>query len=358
MNFKILKNKKILVTGHTGFKGSWLSMILNTLGANVVGISKYKLEKPSLYSTIKINKFLKKEYIFDLTDIKKTKSVFKKEKPDFIFHLAAQPIVSISLDDPILNWNSNLMGSLSVLESIKKLQKKISVVMVTSDKCYHNNEWIWGYKESDKLGGDDPYSASKAATEIMINSQIKSFFSSNSNNKFISSARAGNVIGGGDWAKNRIVPDCIRSLKKNNKIKIRNPNSTRPWQHVLEPLFGYILLGINLYNNKNLHGESFNFGPDIKNDFPVIDLVKNIIKNFDQKLLEFDFKSSKKFKESGLLKLNCEKAKNLLNWQSILSFDETTDMTSKWYKNYLNNQNMYNFTHDQISNYINKLQSQ
>lgn len=357
MNFKILKNKKILITGHTGFKGSWLTMILSSFGANVVGISKYKLERPSLYSIIKLNTLLEKEYIFDLADFNKTKSAIIKEKPDFIFHLAAQPIVSTSLDDPILNWNSNLMGSLSVLESIKKLQKKISVVMITSDKCYHNNEWIWGYKENDKLGGDDPYSASKAATEIMINSHIKSFFSSNSNNKFISSARAGNVIGGGDWAKNRIVPDCIRSIIKNNKINIRNPNSTRPWQHVLEPLFGYIILGISLYKNKNLHGESFNFGPDVKNDFPVIDLVKNIIGNFDEKKIEYEFKSKKVFKESGLLKLNCEKAIKLLNWKPILTFDETTDMTSKWYKNYLNNQNMYNFTNDQINKYINKLKS-
>ena len=357
MNFRILKNKKILVTGHTGFKGSWLTMILSSLGANVIGISKYKLERPSLYSITKLNTLLEKEYMLDLTDFNKTKSAITKEKPDFIFHLAAQPIVSISLDDPILNWNSNLMGSLSVLESIRKLQKKISVVMITSDKCYHNNEWIWGYKESDKLGGDDPYSASKAAAEIMINSQIKSFFSSNSNNKFISTARAGNVIGGGDWAKNRIVPDCIRSIIKNNKIKIRNPNSTRPWQHVLEPLFGYIMLGISLYKNKNLHGESFNFGPDVKNDFPVIDLVKNIISNFDEKKIKYDFKSKKNFKESGLLKLNCEKANKLLNWKSILTFDETTDMTSKWYKNYLNNYNMYDFTNDQINEYIHKLKS-
>lgn len=353
MNLKIIKNKKILITGHTGFKGSWLTLILIALGAKVIGISKYNLKKPSLYSIIKIKELIDKEYRFDLIDFNKTKKILQKERPDFIFHLAAQPIVSLSLEDPILNWNSNLIGSLSILESIKKIDKKISIVMITSDKCYENNEWIWGYKEDDILGGEDPYSASKAATEIMINSQIKSFFTGQSNNKFIGTARAGNVIGGGDWAANRIVPDFIRAIKANKKIKIRNPNSTRPWQHVLEPLFGYINLAINLYQNKSLHGESFNFGPHLNNDYPVIDLVKNLSKKFDDKSI-IEFYSNKNFKESGLLKLNCEKANKLLGWQPKLSFLETIDMTAEWYAKYLLKKNMPEFTSKQINNYIRK----
>ncbi len=351
---KYYKNKKVLITGHTGFKGSWLTSWLIDLNSNVIGISKNIPTIPSNYKLQK-NKLIK-EYFFDICNTNELIKVFKSHKPDVIFHLAAQSLVQSSFSNPQETIKTNTIGTLSILEALKEHNSKINVIFITSDKVYENLEWQYGYRENDLLGGKDPYSTSKFFAEKLIDNYYHNFLKYK-NNVRIAIARAGNVIGGGDWSKDRILPDCFKAYGKNKSVIVRNPNSTRPWQHVLEPLFGYILLGISLYKNKKLHGESFNFGPDIKNDFPVIDLVKKITKNFDEKKIEYDFKSKKNFKESGLLKLNCEKANNLLKWKSILTFEETTDMTAKWYKNYLNNQNMNNFTNDQINKYIHKLKS-
>ena len=270
--------KKVLITGNTGFKGTWLSLWMHNLGANVVGISKDLPTKPSHYDSIGLNQKINTRKI-DISNNLKFRNEIKKIKPDFIFHLAAQAIVKKSYTNSKDTWNSNLIGTINILEALRKIKKETIVVLITSDKVYKNIETKKGYKENDTLGGIDPYGASKSATEIAIKSYVKSFFSEKKNKAFISIARAGNVIGGGDWSENRLIPDCIRSWSKNKGVVIRNPQSTRPWQHVLEVLYGYMTLAVKLKENKKkLHGEAFNFGPSNQN-YKVINVLK-IIKRF------------------------------------------------------------------------------
>ena len=261
---KLFKNKKILITGHTGFKGSWLSLWFKTMGANVLGVSQSIPTKPSHFKLLKLDKIIRSKKI-DINNLSKLKRTIESFEPDFIFHLAAQAIVKKSYINPVETWKTNLMGSLNILESLRSLKskKRIVVVLITSDKAYKNFETKKGYKEESILGGIDPYGASKSSAEICIQSYLKSFFKSSKNNISISIARAGNVIGGGDWSEYRLFPDCIKSWTKDKKAIIRNPNSTRPWQHVLDVLNGYIVLASKLRLNKKLHGEAFNFGPTI-----------------------------------------------------------------------------------------------
>ncbi len=325
------RNKKIIVTGHTGFKGSWLCLWLISLGAKVIGISKNVPTNPSNFLVNKIDKNMRTIFC-DIKNLKSLKKIIINQKPDYIFHLAAQSLVKKSFKDPILTWQSNLIGTVNVLESLKFLKKKCVSVFITSDKSYKNLEIKRGYNENDTLGGDDPYSASKGAAEFAIQSYIKSFFNKKNNKIFLAVARAGNVIGGGDWSEDRLVPDCIKSWSKNKMAIIRSPNSTRPWQHVLEAISGYLYLAMRLNKNIKLHGEAFNFGPSNLNNYKVIQLLtqfNKIWKNAKWKIVK-----DKKFKESKLLKLNCNKAKKKLNWKSTLSFKETIFYTADWYKNY------------------------
>ena len=250
INKKIFKNKKVIVTGHTGFKGTWLSLWLNTMGAKVLGISKNIPTDPSHFKSINLKKKIKNSKI-NICNYNKLSNVFKKYQPDFVFHLAAQSLVKKSYLNPIETWHSNTIGTLNVLESLKQIKKKVYVVIITSDKSYKNLEISRGYKEDDLLGGKDPYSASKGSAEFAIQSYIKSFFSNKKNNVFISVARAGNVIGGGDWSTDRLIPDCIKSYSNNKVAAIRSPNSTRPWQHVLEVIYGYLTLASKIYLDKN-----------------------------------------------------------------------------------------------------------
>lgn len=347
---RFYKNKKILITGHTGFKGSWLSCILNHFGAKVYGVSDGKVE--SLLYKKKILKY-ESQFFFDLKNLSKTKELIHNLKPDIIFHLAAQSLVFKSYIEPIKTWESNLSASLNILEASRQTKKKLTLIMITSDKCYENKELERGYNEKDELGGKDPYSASKAATEIMIRSYYLSFLKKNKKIK-IATARAGNVIGGGDWSDHRLVPDIIRSWKKNKKVKISNPNSTRPWQHVLEPLSGYLKLAKLMYEENKFIGQSFNFGPNNKNNYSVLDLTKAIALYFD-KSGHWTIKKYKKFHEAKLLKLNSRKANKLLNWKSKLSFKETAEFTASWYLNYFNKKkDLKNFTLNQISTYFKK----
>ncbi len=350
----IFKNKKIIVTGHTGFKGSWLALWLIKKGANVIGISKDIPTKPSHYRLIDLNKKLKKEYFVRVEEIKKIKKIFSKEKPDFIFHLAAQPIVSKSFHDPVETWYSNTFGTLSILESLKKIRKKTYVVMITSDKAYKNLELDRGYKEKDILGGDDPYSASKGSADILINSYVKSFFPRKKTNIFIAVARAGNVIGGGDWSANRLIPDCVKSVSKNKKLLIRNPHSIRPWQHVIEVIYGYMLLAKSLKNNRFLHGEAFNFGPIKKKNMNVLQIIKLMKKNW--KKINWNIFYKKRFHESKLLFLNSSKAKKHLRWSSILSIQHSLKLVIEWYKCYYSNdKKISNMSSNQIDHYENLL---
>ena len=345
MNFhRIYQNKKVLITGHTGFKGSWLTLWLNMLGANILGYSIDIPTNPSMFTSINIKKKII-DIKGDVRNFKKLDLVVKKFKPEIIFHLAAQPIVTESYKNPQSTFTTNILGTLNVLECVRQNSFLKACVIVTSDKCYKNRELNRGYKENDQLAGVDPYSASKSSAEIISHSYFNSFFKK----KNVATARAGNVIGGGDWSSERVVPDCFRALQNKKKLIIRNPNSTRPWQHVLEPLGGYLLLGKFLINNKRYaSNNSYNFGPgnDIKNK-TVLDLIKCLSKKNYYKII----KKKNNVYESKLLQLNCFKAAKDLNWKPVLDFQETINFTKSWYENFINKSNMYNFSKKQIIEY-------
>ena len=348
--YKIFKNKKVLITGHTGFKGSWLTFWLLQLNARICGVSKNIPTKPSLFEALSLRKNIIDKRI-DIRDLAKLKKTINNFKPDFLFHLAAQPLVKKSYDDPVNTFTSNAIGTCNVLESVKFLKKRCIVVIITSDKSYKNLEILRGYRETDLLGGFDPYSASKGCAEFIIQSYVKSFYKYKKNLR-LGVARAGNVIGGGDWSDYRVIPDCLKSWSKNKTVTIRSPNSTRPWQHVLEVLKGYLILAKNLKNNKNNHGEVFNFGPKNFQNKRVIDVLKEMyefLPNF-----KWNINTNKKFRESKLLKLNSTKAKKKLNWTNKLSFNETIKMTAEWYRMYYKKKNMVNFTSKQIQEFERK----
>ena len=349
-NLSAFKNARVVVTGHTGFKGSWLTAWLKELDAHVMGISLKPPTNPSHFMVSKIYKGIRDNRI-NILDKKKLEKKIINFKPNFIFHLAAQSLVKLSYKNPTLTWQTNVLGTLNILESLRKLKNPCIAVIVTSDKCYHNREIYYGYKESDTLGGKDPYSASKASTEILVKSYISAFFKNNSNIR-IATARAGNVIGGGDWASDRIIPDCIRSWSKGDKAKLRNPNATRPWQHVMEAIGGYLCLAVNLSLNNKLNGESFNFGPNLSREYTVMELVKTMSNYWDNVHWKTIPKSKKKFQESELLRLNCNKAKKILKWKSVLKFNETVEMVTHWYRNYYKNPKTIDFfTKEQINKY-------
>ena len=335
MDFKnLFKNKKILITGHTGFKGSWLTLILRSYGAKIIGISNQVISKPSFYDSTK--SMLYKDYFIDIRDIKSLKKIIKKEEPFCIFHLAAQSLVLKSYNNPLYTFTTNFNGTLNILEIVREINRKIFLVCITSDKSYQNIEKNTGYKEDDKLGGFDPYSASKGSTELLLNGYFNSFFKNKNSKIKLAIARAGNVIGGGDWSNDRIVPDAIKQWSKNKTLVIRSPDSTRPWQHVFEPLSGYIILMSKLINEKNLNGEIFNFGPKNNLNKTVIELINAMNKNWSSNKKFIIKKKNSQFKESKLLKLNSNKAKKILNWECLLNFNETVSLTSAWYKQYYN----------------------
>lgn len=343
----IYRNKKVLVTGHTGFKGSWLSIWLHKLGAEVIGYALApKNEKDNFVLAKLESKIL--DYRSDIREFKKLKSLIDTEKPEIIFHLAAQPLVLESYNNPLFTIETNTVGTANILEAFRCSKDAKVLIVITTDKVYKNNEWIWGYREIDRLGGLDLYSASKAAAELLVESYQKSFIDKDEE-KVIVSVRAGNVIGGGDWAENRIVPDCIKALESDKKIIVRNPSATRPWQHVLEPLGGYLLLGSLLVEkNRSLKG-AWNFGPNSENNQNVETLVKILIERYGKGEYEI-LKSSKGHHEANLLSLDITKAKRELNWQPLLTFQETMKYTIDWYKNYKTN-DVFDLCINQITDY-------
>jgi len=278
---EVFKNKGVVVTGHTGFKGSWLTAWLKHIGAKVVGIALDPPTCPSHFSAAGLDNGVL-DLRVDIRHAVEVERIILDAQPDFVFHLAAQPLVRRSYDDPLETWQTNVLGTLHVLEALRKLDKPCASVIITSDKCYDNVEWVWGYRETDAMGGPDPYSASKGAAELAVRSHIKSFFPKATSKVRIATARAGNVIGGGDWAENRIVPDCVRAWSRGEGVELRNPASTRPWQHVLEPLSGYLSLAAALAVREELHGEPFNFGPPAQQNHSVLELVQEMSKHWDQ----------------------------------------------------------------------------
>jgi CDP-glucose 4,6-dehydratase len=347
------RNKKVLITGNTGFKGSWLSIWLNELGAEVYGISNGIPTKPySLFEELNLEQ--KIEYIeADIRDYDKIKALIVDIKPDFVFHLAAQPIVIRSYTDPLETMTTNIIGTVNVLEALRFSNHNCSAVIITSDKCYDNVEWLWGYKETDSLGGKDPYSASKGAAELMVKTYVHSYFMKPQSSVRVTSVRAGNVIGGGDWAENRIVPDCIKAWLTSTPVEIRSPQSTRPWQHVLEPLSGYLQAGKVLSEDASLNGEAFNFGPNADQNKMVLELIVGLASYWEENNTLYKVIPPPVFHEAGLLKLNCDKALKMLDWKPVMNFDETIRFTSMWYKNSSNeSNNLYQYTVGQIEEYV------
>lgn len=325
--------KTVLITGHTGFKGAWLTSWLKQLGANVVGIALDPPTDPSHFAAAGLAAGMS-DLRVDIRNRTSLEDAVVSAQPDFVFHLAAQALVRRSYDDPAETWQTNVLGTLNLLEALRKIDKPCAAVIITSDKCYDNVEWVWGYRETDAMGGPDPYSASKGAAELAIRSHINSFFPKATSKVRIASARAGNVIGGGDWAADRIVPDCVKAWSINNVVELRNPYSTRPWQHVLEPLSGYLSLALALAQRSELHGEPFNFGPPAQQNQCVLELVQQMALHWDQVRWQDISQSATGPYESGLLKLNCDKALHQLHWRAVMGFEDTVRMTAEWYKAY------------------------
>jgi CDP-glucose 4,6-dehydratase len=350
---EVFKNKKVLITGNTGFKGSWLSTWLIELGADVYGISNDIPTNPSMFDALKLQRVIT-HFNADVRDYPRLKRIIEDIKPDFLFHMAAQPIVVTSYKDPIDTISTNVMGTANILEALRETNNKCTAIIITSDKCYDNVEWVWGYKESDAVGGQDIYSGSKGAAELIFKSYYHSFFKNvEKSNVRVASVRAGNVIGGGDWADYRIVPDCIKAWREGQSVEVRSPKATRPWQHVLEPLSGYLTIAQELNENINYNGESFNFGPNAEYNKTVKELLDDLSKNWNLKQ-EPSFLSevTSEFHEAGLLKLNCDKALFHLKWLPTLDYNKLIEFTSTWYYSFYNDKtDMFKFTNNQIKEY-------
>lgn len=349
----VYKNKKIIVTGHTGFKGSWLSLWLKLLGADVLGYSHEPNTEPSMFKELKIDKKITESVIGDILDEQKLKKTMNEFQPDIVFHLAAQPLVRLSYTAPVMTYKTNVIGSLNVLEAARLCPSVKAFVNVTTDKCYENREINRGYKEDEPMGGYDMYSSSKGCVEIMSSSFRRSFLQEDTS-MAMATARAGNVIGGGDWALDRLIPDCIRSINKNLDIKIRNPIAIRPWQHVLEPLSGYLLLGQKLFEEGKKYGgkytDGFNFGPNEGSVLTVAEVSQMVCDFYGKGSVVVGEKSP--LHEAGLLMLNIEKAKEVLGWTPTLTANEAIQNTVEWYKHfYAEDCNMYEFTMEQIKQY-------
>jgi len=331
----IYRDKTVLITGHTGFKGSWLSLWLDKLGARVVGFSLEPPTKPNHYELVKPNII---SIIGDIRDRELLDKTFDKYRPDIVFHLAAQPLVKYSYENPLETYEVNVIGTLNIFDMCRKYNVK-AIVNVTSDKCYENKEWVYGYREVDPMGGYDPYSSSKGCAELLTNSYRNSFFNINDykvkHNTLLASCRAGNVIGGGDWAKDRLITDIVTATSEGKKVKIRNPNATRPWQFVLEPLSGYLLVGQKLLEGCAEYATAWNFGPTDEGNIKVKDVLE-IFKKYWKKI-EWEIDRQSNFYEAQLLKLDCSKANFYLKWKNVWSSEQTFEKTILWYKNFYEN---------------------
>ena len=355
---EVFKGARVLVTGHTGFKGSWLSLWLAQLGAHVSGASLNIPTTPSHAEAAELTGRLD-DYRLDIRNANDLKNLVEEIQPDFVFHLAAQALVRRSYNNPVDTWQTNTIGTINVLESLRNLSNPCVAVFITSDKCYDNVEWVWGYRETDALGGPDPYSASKGAAELALRSYVRSFFPADGVVR-IGVGRAGNVIGGGDWAEDRIVPDCMRAWSQGEMVSLRNSMATRPWQHVLEPLSGYLNLAISLKESSALHGQPFNFGPPAQQNHSVGELVSAITDHWDQVRWEDVSAQYGGPYESGLLKLNCDKALHHLHWHAVWGFEETVRETALWYRRYYEHptQSIADFSFGQIASYVKTAQEQ
>lgn len=341
--------KKVLLTGHTGFKGSWLAFILNEVGAEVTGLALPPVSDVNHFDLLKLDEKIN-HFVGDVRDTALISKTFKDFQPEFVFHLAAQALVRPSYDDPVSTFSTNVMGSVNLLEAVRQCESVRCLVYITSDKCYENSEWTWGYRENDQLGGRDPYSASKAAAELVFSAYSRSFFEHRPK-LGAASTRAGNVIGGGDWAVDRIIPDCIRAIQTDEPIRLRNPEATRPWQHVLEPLSGYLLLAANLYKEPKKWGGSWNFGPSSKEVRTVENVAEAIVGYIGKGSVE-SVESKSQVHEARLLQLNCDKANHSLGWYPRWDVEKTLEATALWYKVTMNEGDAEAITRAQIKEFF------
>jgi CDP-glucose 4,6-dehydratase len=346
----IYRGRRVLVTGHTGFKGSWLALWLKHLGAEVAGFSVDMPSAPSNFELIGLEQHLK-HYMGDIRDRSRLAQVIDEFMPDVVFHLAAQALVRRSYADPVITFETNTMGMVNVLECVRNRPWISAAVLITSDKAYRNVEWCWGYRETDALGGNDPYSGSKSCADIVAQSYFHSYFRNAPTQVAIT--RAGNVIGGGDWADDRIVPDCIRAWSLGESVVVRSPQATRPWQHVLEPLSGYLWLGVKLLQrSEGVNGQAFNFGPDANVNETVAELLNAMTKRWPGVQWQIPPGFEHGGHEAQLLKLSCDKALFHLNWRAVMKFPETVAFTVDWYRDWHKRQrNMYSYSIGQIEQY-------
>lgn len=353
------KGKTVLVTGHTGFKGSWLSLWLKELGANVIGYALEPPTEPSMFEVLKLDEEID-SIIGDIRDNNKLQKVFRQYQPQFVFHMAAQSLVRDSYANPRYTYETNVIGTVNVFEAVRNTDSVRVVLNITSDKCYENKKWVWGYRENDPMGGYDPYSSSKGCAELVTTAYRNSYFNPQKYNKHkvsLSSVRAGNVIGGGDWAKDRLVPDCINALSKEQEIKIRSPQAIRPWQHVLEPLRGYLMLAAKMHGNGQEYAGAWNFGPRGEDAISVKEVVEKIIKYWDKgSWQDVSRKSSDPLHEAKYLKLDCSKARQILDWKPILGINKALEFTVVWYKKFYDNPvEMDACTKAQIEEYVKEM---
>jgi CDP-glucose 4,6-dehydratase len=339
------QGKTVLVTGHTGFKGSWMSLWLQQLGADVVGYSLAPPTEPSLFKDARVNEGIQSNEA-DIRDLSRLQDVIANTKPDVIFHLAAQPLVRYSYDHPIETYETNVMGTVNVLEAARREASVKAVVCITTDKCYENREWVWGYRENEAMGGYDPYSSSKGCSELVISAYRNSYFSSGEG-PAVASVRAGNVIGGGDWAEDRLIPDIVRAMMKNEGVIIRAPKSIRPWQHVLEPLSGYMLLAERLWDEKNSYADAWNFGPNDEDAKPVEWIVERLTQSWGEGA-HWELDKDVNPHEAQYLKLDISKVKSLLGYEPRLDLGTTLEWVTQWYKAYHNGDDMRQMTQQQI----------
>lgn len=353
----IYNGKTVFITGHTGFKGSWLSIWLNLLGAKVVGYALKPPTEPSLFKTCNLQKRLI-SIEGDVRDFEYLKENIVKHKPEIVFHMAAQSLVRLSYQDPLLTYSTNVMGTVNLLEAIRQTKTVKAVIIVTSDKCYENKDGTWSYKESDPMGGHDPYSSSKGCAELVTKAYLNTYFNPDNfkeNGVSLASVRAGNVIGGGDWAKDRLIPDCIKACSSKRPIIIRYPNAVRPWQHVLEPLLGYLLLAKSLYEHGCKHAGAWNFGPNDEDSKPVKWLVEKIIEIWKENA-SWENDSSFNPYEASSLRLDCFKANSELGWSPVWDLNTALQKTVEWFKAYIKNEEMLDFTISQIQAYEKAMQ--
>lgn len=342
--------RRVYLTGHTGFKGAWTALLLHRLGARVTGFALPAIDGNDLFETAKVGSALHKHEVGDIRDLTSLSASIGAAQPEIVLHMAAQSLVRLSYDEPVLTYATNVMGTVHLLEAVRRVPSVRATIVVTSDKCYENVGWVWGYRENDRLGGHDPYSNSKGCAELVTDSYRSSYFPS-PGRSHVASVRAGNVIGGGDWARDRLVPDAVRAFSAKGVLRIRNPDAVRPWQHVLDPIRGYLRLAQSLFENGAPFAEAWNFGPSAGSEVPVSTVVSGLARLWGNSA-SWEIDGDRQVHEAAYLKLDCSKAASRLNWHPAIDFDKALQLTVDWYRSFENKEDMRAVTLAQIEDFL------